>query len=298
LLQNTIKNIDIRYVLGACLVHILAFILLSTRWWILYKAQDDKNSCTKAFKGYYFGLFFNNFLPTGMGGDVVRIIYLRKFGFATPLLISSTLLDRVIGLFSILLMGLIAIAISPKIAVSDSYYVGLVIFSLVAVMSIALASTSRCKDFVHRFILKSASNRILVALKSFLETINRYRNNRQQLLSAVCISLLAQHLVIISYFMIGISLGIDLAFYLYYTIIPIVFITSSLPISIGGLGVREGTLVALFTMYGTTTESAIALSLVYFLVLLSITLPGGIIIWKKENGSIRSIDCCDIETQR
>lgn len=290
LLKNTVIDINFGYVILAGIMHLLAFLLLSSRWWILYSALDKKKSYKTAFKGYYFGLFFNNFLPTSMGGDVVRIIFLRKLGFNTSVLISSTLLDRVIGLFSIFLMGFIAIAVSPQVTLSNNYYVALVaLFGIAAAIIYFLFSVS-CKNLVNRFLSNIRFRRIVDIVISLMETFHKYRNDRPRILLAICISLLAQHLVIITYVFIGLSLNIDLPIYMYFSMIPVVFITSSLPISIGGLGVREGTLIALFGMFGVSTELAVALSLVYVFILLVITLPGGVFIWIKENIDIDYID--------
>jgi len=74
----------------------------------------------------------------------------------------------------------------------------------------------------------------------------------------------------------------DIPFSIYFTIIPIVFVASSLPISIGGLGVRESVLVSLLLFFQVDPQMAIALSLLYFAIIVLITLPGAILIANKN----------------
>ena len=75
--------------------------------------------------------------------------------------------------------------------------------------------------------------------------------------------------------LIGSSLNIQIPLLLYFSIVPIVFLATAIPITVGGLGVREGVIIYLLIKFGIDAQSAIALSLIYFGIIVFITLPGG-----------------------
>jgi uncharacterized protein (TIRG00374 family) len=282
LLYN-LKNADITYLIGAIFIHAIAFVLFSLRWWYLYRIQDPHRPYKTTIGSYYLGLFCNNFLPTGIGGDIVRIIRLRNVGFNTHILVSSTMLDRIIGLSSILLMGLVAIVFTPNLNLSSNTKLLLILLAI----SIALGLRLLFSDYVSRFaqFLHKKFDRIKIAQLTYtvISTLLEYRKQRTQILLTFFISFVAQYLLIFCYILIGISLDIELPISVYFTIVPIVFVATALPISIGGLGIRESTLIALFVFFQVDKQTAIALSLFYFAIILLLTLPGAFVILSKHH---------------
>lgn len=94
---------------------LLTFLVGSLRWWILLRHSAKHVSFTKILPSYYLGVFFNNILPTTMGGDVVRAIHLGLHGISMKSLIGSTFIDRGVGLFVILGMGIVSLSLSQEI---------------------------------------------------------------------------------------------------------------------------------------------------------------------------------------
>ncbi len=86
-----------------------------------------------------------------------------------------------------------------------------------------------------------------------------------------------QSAVIAAYYILGKTVGITLSLFAYFGIIPIVFLAGALPVSVGGIGVRESALVGLLVAIGINTQLAIALSLLFLFVLLVSSLPGGVV---------------------
>jgi uncharacterized membrane protein YbhN (UPF0104 family) len=105
-----------------------------------------------------------------------------------------------------------------------------------------------------------------------------YRSNPALLLQAALFSLIAQTLAIGTYILLGRGIGIELPIAAYFVIIPIVFISAMLPISLGGLGVRESALVGLMLVFGVDKQLAIGLSLLYLFTLWLSTLPGALVL--------------------
>ena len=114
-------------------------------------------------------------------------------------------------------------------------------------------------------------------LLDVLRTCYSYRAEKKRILLAMAISAGGYALVILTYHLLGSGLGLDVSITTYIVTIPAVFIAASLPISIGGLGIREGTLVGMLVAAGANLQLAINLSLLYLIVLWISTLPGALV---------------------
>lgn len=281
-LSDIIRDAKPGYLLLALVSHLLAFVLFSIRWWYLYNTLAPGTKYKTTVESYYLGLFCNNFLPTGMGGDIVRIIHLHKAGFNSHILISSTLLDRVIGLVSIVSMGLLALLVMPRLELSHQFVIAIIAFSVAIPLAILFMFSQYSLKLVNFFVQHIRFGRFSEFITKVVTTFQEYRNSRQKLLTTLLLSFLAQYLIVMCYMFIGYSLIIDLELVMYLTIVPIVFLATSLPISVGGLGIREGVVISLFTLFNVDTQSAIALSLIYFAVIVFLTLPGGLVLIKSS----------------
>lgn len=277
-IKSIVRELDVSYFALAIFTHAIAFVVLCVRWWWLLKSHENACKFSKIFGSYYLGLFFNNLLPTGVGGDVVRILRLRKMGINTKSLISSTIVDRIIGLTTIIAMGSVAILTLPEVQRLINPAIAFLIIILPVVAIFYLFISQKGPSLVEKMLSKHKDPSLLRSILETLEVLFEYRNVRDKVLASFCLSLLAQHLVIISYIFLGYSLGISLSAAIYFSIVPIVFVTTSLPISIGGLGIREATLVTLLTLFAVDKQVAIALSLMYFSIIILLTLPGGLVI--------------------
>lgn len=277
-LANSLANTQLSYFILAIIAHALAFLLFSVRWWHLYKTQDNSSRYKDTFKSYYLGLFFNNFLPTGIGGDVIRILRLRKFGYTTHLLVSSSLMDRILGLISILMMGLVALTITPSFVLHPNTKLCIYIIAILAPFGLLFLFSDYMPKLTRFAVQRFHNGKLTDFLSNVISTLHEYRHARPRVLFALILSILAQYFIIISYVLIGFSLNINLPISVFFIIIPIVFLATSLPISIGGLGVRESVIVSLFTLFNIDTQAAIALSILYFIIILVISLPGGLVL--------------------
>ena len=110
--------------------------------------------------------------------------------------------------------------------------------------------------------------------------------NSTALYKAVLMSIVSQICIVVTYYLIGRSLGIEISFLEFALIVPVIFLVASLPISIGGLGVREGMLVILLNSIGVSTSNAVSLSFLYLSILIIATLPGALFLltnkWKSR----------------
>jgi hypothetical protein len=278
-LRPLVTRLDGTLLAIAAATHMAAFFLMSVRWWLILVSSGKQIPYKKVFSAYYLGLFCNNFLPTAMGGDVVRIFKLRSEGLNTNQLIFSTLCDRVIGLLSIIVMGIIGLNLSTAIYESIGNRALLlvnIVSGMIGLFSLAPLN-SGLRNTIMNFVLIRV--RFWNKLNNFLtyghQNIEALKKSRI-LAKTILLSLVSQLLVVITYYYVAKSLQIELGLLEFMLVVPVVAIFTSLPISVGGMGVREGSMVFLLGAVGVHTTNAVSVSLVYLTILILITLPGGI----------------------
>jgi uncharacterized membrane protein YbhN (UPF0104 family) len=121
-----------------------------------------------------------------------------------------------------------------------------------------------------------------------VQRLQRYRHAWSRLALALLLTVVLQALVAVCYALLGQAVGSALPPVTFFVVIPILFIIVSLPISVGGLGVREGALVALLGAAGGNASEAAAIGLLYLAVLLALTLPGGLVLLVRRDSQERS----------
>ena len=273
-LRNVISkfiSVDTTLLIYAFICHIIAYGLLATRYVYLLQLLTTLSDYLSIFKWYYFGLFCNNYLPTSIGGDVVRIYVLRKHNLSLENLIVSSFADRLLGFSSIILMGFVAIFFNPLLLTINSEYLVMLALAMLAFLVVGLVSLKMLLNYrksehglVYKFVQK------IGAITRIFKT---YRHKRSEILIAFFISFIAQLLILLCYSLLGFGLDLKVGFFSYFAIIPVVFLTSAIPITVGGLGIREGTLISLLSLYSVSYDDAAALSLLYLMIITVITLP-------------------------
>jgi glycosyltransferase 2 family protein len=263
------------YLLAALALQFSAFILGSVRWWLLIRATDPEIAFRPLVPSYFLGLFANNFLPTGVGGDAVRTAHLHHLGYRLHALVSSALIDRLIGLIAILVLGGTAFQFSGIFSLDTDGRWGVMIALLAMVFPVALLFTPATGRWLDDLSQRHHSGRIGRFLVETALLVHQYRSHGLLLANALAMTLVLQCLVIGAYIMLALGTGLDLPVAIFFSLIPIVVLASNLPISLGGLGVREGVLVALLVMVGVDEQHAISLSLLYLFINWIATLPGG-----------------------
>lgn len=278
-LKPLIQQLDILLLFLAVAVHASAFLIMSIRWWLILISSGNHVQYAKVFSGYYLGLFSNNFLPTAVGGDVVRIIRLRADGFDTNQLIFSTLFDRIIGLLAVIIMGMIGLNFSVSIHehIGSTALATVNIVSGIFFLASLIALNNRVRDIAFQLFIPKLKrwNKINNFLTYSHENIETLKKSKI-IAKSVLLSLVSQLAIVFTYYITAQSLGAEVALADFILVVPIVAIFTSLPISVGGMGVREGVMVFLLGAIGVPTTTAVSISLVYFAILILVTLPGGI----------------------
>ena len=264
------------FVVAPCSL-LVGFIASSCRWISILKDYVITFTFQKAYKGYLIGAFYNIFLPGAIGGDAVRIPFcMKESRCSLANATASVMLERISGgfalFFFVLCVCLLAPAsLSPVVAVGNTRSV--IVMATAAVMAIAAMMLGL------RVLSRWSPERPAKGLwKIVVQGIQPLVNLRRRTLGKVLIlSAVYQAIDIVAAFLLSRAIGLTLSPVVFFAVIPLVYLATVLPISVGGLGVREGTLVVLLTQFGVASSDAVTLSFLIYLNRLGIGTLGGVI---------------------
>lgn len=261
-------------IIFALALHIVAFVLAGVRWWILLTNIGVRIGFRDVLSSSFLGIFFNNFLPTGMGGDVVRVLHLNFRGLRAKELVSAAIADRIIGLVSILIMGAASTFLSPNIRLSNGIKISLAALTIGSIAGLVLFFAAPFVKAIRGLATRYDYTRVRSFVLESLSLCQSFRSRPRAVISAFGLTFVMQSIVVLIYYALSTSIGIGLPMSIYFAIVPAVFLAANIPISIGGLGVREGALIALMVSASTNQQLAITLSILYLTVLWMASLPG------------------------
>jgi glycosyltransferase 2 family protein len=215
----------------------------------------------------FVGLFFNQLLPTGVGGDAVRAWRCSKLGIGLGTAMRSILLDRVWGytvlavLYIAILPGLLHVLPQARERVG-----------VVAVLTALLALVSL--DYLPRPLLRL---RVIAPLAELSREGRRLLMHRGRCVAVLGLSVLSIALAIVAYKLIVDGIGNRLSLGVWAMVVPPVTFIQLLPVSLAGWGVREVALVVALGSFGIPAEAALAISILVGLCMILTGLPGGLI---------------------
>jgi len=272
-----VRRANPTYLGAAAALFVFSNLVGSWLWARLLRAQGVMIPYRKAAAYYFVGLFFNNFLPSNIGGDIARISDASKYATKVSSVFSATLMDRLLGVLAIALLAVIASFASLDRFHLYAIYGGIVIIFLVALglfLSIFHRGVLKAFEWPFRVLgLRSVEQ----AIGRLLDDLHGFRNERGALRAAFLATTLVQISRIYVHYLVGVSLGVRLAAGYYFLFVPVLAALVSLPISMNGLGIREGASVVLFQMAGLTREQAFTIPFVTYLMSVFISLLGGLI---------------------
>jgi uncharacterized protein (TIRG00374 family) len=211
-------------------------------------------------------LFLGQFLPAAVGGDAVRAVELGRRTHDAPEAVASVLIDRLVGVVSLVGLAVLAYAAGGHSAGGPEVVVAETIFGLSVLIVLGLLFSARLRGAAARFLEpRAAGGRQLAAGQRFYEALHGYRNHRATLAVVCALALAVQIARVGTIWMLVKGLGLDVPLVEIYAVGPVLFAALILPVSLNGIGVREAVFVS-FLRDSTTPEQAIALGLAFFAV--------------------------------
>ena len=268
---------DRSWVAAAAVVLFASHLLASYQWGRLLRAAGIELPFWKVAAYYHVGLFFNNFLPANVGGDFARTLDASRTGSSRANALSTVILDRLIG--TVALGGVAVVSTLPAI---NRYhlaaaYAGVVAFFVGAVVLLRAMLEPRVLAALERVLARIGLSRLSPALDRLSESLVEFRNRKRLLLELLSVALVVQIMRIGVHILFARALGLHVDAAYFFLFVPLLAVIVSLPISLNGIGVREGAGILLFGMVGLDRASAFALQFGTYLVAVGVSLIGGLV---------------------
>ena len=279
---SAIKGLRLPLLAGAFGAWLVSWLVISVRWWLLLRIQEIRIKVWEAVRLTFLGQFFNNVLPSTVGGDLVKAYYVSKHTHLKAATLVSVFVDRVLGLTELSLLAAVMVGVVLGLgglarledkpiryaALAAVIVMGMVIFTLTFLLS---------AGFRRLFHLQKVYQRLPIAhhIVAAGDAANLYRRRIWSLVKVVLMTFGAHMMWIAAVGMIGFSLSLPTPWYTYFLYIPLIYIIGAIPVSFGGVGLIEGLYVGFFA--SVDPSMILALALLARLVQVFWSLPGVIV---------------------
>ena len=263
---------------------VLLFILLflntaisAIKWQLLLRADEIRVPLTKLIASYLVGSFFNIFLPSNVGGDAYRIYDVAQYSRRTANSFMSVLADRLSGFVALVTLGFAFGVIGFRQLPDPRVFV----IPALAMLGLAVIIGALLQQRFARWILGLPLLQRMPKLATFgaglLDSVRQYKAAPGLFLRIMALSFVFQFNAICCIKVLASALNFDVPFIYFCIFIPFISLMEALPISIYGLGIRDGMYVFFFTPVGVTREHALTMALSYVIMTLLYSVSGGII---------------------
>lgn len=262
---------------GALLLYFTVVLASAVRWDVLLRAQHVRLPFSFLTQSFLVATFFNNFLPSNIGGDVIRISDTAKPAGSKTLATTVVLIDRGLGLLGLALMAATGATLMQRMSVGPvgpgmlwaGFGAGAIIVTPALLMPEMATRILQPLRVFHAEWVDERINKLTYALTRFKETPAAI---------AVCFlgAVAVQALLVLFYVAVAHSMHIPIGFAELAVIVPVSFIVQMLPLSVNGFGVREATFGFYFTRLGLPLESALLVSFVGAALIMLFSLSGGV----------------------
>jgi uncharacterized membrane protein YbhN (UPF0104 family) len=265
------------WIAAAAALLLASNVLGAYQWQQLLRAVEIRIPFWKVLSYYHVGLFFNNFLPANIGGDLARVLDAARYGPSRAAALSTVLMDRLIGT-----LALAGLALATTLPAMDRFHLRLVYLALVVffVASVVLVWV------IFHPVLLPALLRVLgrVGLGGFRPAFDElagrlkgFGDRRGLFARLLAVALVVQFSRIGVHVLVARSLGLGVGLQYFFLFVPLLAVIVSLPISLNGIGVREGAGIVLFGLAGVSRAGAFALQFTTYLVAVAVSLLGGMV---------------------
>lgn len=260
---SIISASDLNFLLIAVFFIFINYLFSSIRWYFLL--LDEKPNLLYMIKLYFVGSFFNNFLPTSIGGDAYKIYKLGEKISSKTHAFTATFLERFIGMFALVVISLYGYLT----------FSGVDIFSFIFIFFLGLLSFFFFMVFYPKFVFRPEK------FKKFFEVLDkvhssflRYKKHPNLILYSVLSSFVVQVASVLTQYYVFKSLSIDLPLNFAFFAFPLIFLSGYAIPSINSLGSQEVLYTTFFTSIGISGTIIVSASFLYHFVRLVASLIG------------------------
>ena len=260
-LIETLKCADFFFLGLAFAITPVLIFLSSWKWQILLSAQGIKVSLARLVVLYLMGYFFNNIMPSSVGGDVIRAYELGKYTHKKAESIASIFIERFTGLTALIFLALIAFLVKVR-SFGDArlnIVMGIVVVGYISAFPLIL--DQRAFAFIHKKVRVRILKELMDKLQKVQSAIIDYKGKNRTLGIAMIISFFFYIVAVVNVYLGCLAFGVHMPMAKLFLGVPMILVISMLPISIGGIGLSEWAYFFIFTKLGAAGSLGLLVAL-------------------------------------
>ncbi|HVD90708.1 MAG TPA: lysylphosphatidylglycerol synthase transmembrane domain-containing protein [Vicinamibacterales bacterium] len=269
---------DLQWIAAAIALVFVDRALMALRWidLLVALAPGSRPPLTAVLRVFFVSSFISNFVPS-VASDLYRAYALSRYDVHLAESTASVLMDRALGVLSVVIVGAAALPFARDIAAERSLIAALGLVFAVCAVAAAVIFSERAADLVRATAARIPIKALQRASDALVDAVRRYAKHHREMIRVLIMSVIVQVIRVIQAWCLGVALGIDLPLLTYFVFIPVIVLIMQLPITINGLGTTQGAFAFLFVPQGAGREQVFALSVLFLALGIVGTLPGGVL---------------------
>ncbi len=269
---------DWRWIGAAVALTLVDRTLMAYRWMVLLCAltPGSRPPFAAVLRIFFVSTFVGTFLPS-VGGDLYRAYSLARMRVDGTESAASVLMDRLLGILSIVLVGTGALLSARALVRVPGLWLVLVLASAVCAAAAVAVYSERAAAFGQELLGRVPHLPTQRFGGGLIDAIRRYSRHHAELTNVLVTSILVQVIRVMQAYCLGQALGLGVPVWLYFAIIPAILLIMLLPITVAGLGTSQAAFPWLFGSVGVHPAAAVALSILFVALGVVGNLPGGLL---------------------
>ena len=276
-LINDIRSTDKWLLSAGFLFLFFGYFLGFLRWQMLLRTVGINIPLKRLVGSFSGGIFFSIFLPSTIGGDLVRAADLAEHTRKAKEVIATVFLDRLSGYMGLVFLILPALLLGGNLVLDRVVFTSVSVIVILLVVLLFVLFNNNIYSRITKWLSSPGAGKIKETIKNMHQEIHVFRDHKRMIVLNLFTSFIIQLVGPISVYFIGLSLGIKVNFIYFVIFLPIIGAITLLPIAIGGLGLREGLFVVYFAKAGVAKQLALTMSLLSFSFVVIYAAIGGLI---------------------
>jgi uncharacterized protein (TIRG00374 family) len=271
------RGADLRFLALACGLVLVDRVLMAYRWVTLLRPVNpaERPPLVAVMRIFFVSTFIGTFLPASVGGDAVRAYGLAREGVAGVDAVASVLMDRLIGVVSILIVAVAGAVLARHTVDIRLLIPALALLTILSAAALAVVFSPRAASAAASLLSRLPRGRLTA--QKLVGAVRRYADQHNALFNVLVCSLAVQMLRVLQTYCLGLSLGLPASIGAYFALVPIILLIALMPITINGIGTTQAGFVWLFGRVGVSEAPAFALSVLFLAIAIVGNLPGGVL---------------------
>lgn len=268
---------DVRWLAAALGLVLVDRSLMALRWidLLVALAPGSRPPLGAVLRVFFVSSFVSNFVPS-VASDLYRAYALSRYDVHLAESTASVLMDRALGVLSVVLVGGAALPFARDIAARRELTLGLGIVFLVCAVAAAVVFSERAARWVRATAAVVPGKTLQRVTEALTDAVRRYAHHHGEMLRVLALSVVVQVIRVLQAWCLGVALGVQLPLAAYFVFIPVIVLIMQVPITISGLGTTQLAFSSMFVPQGADAAQVFTLSVLFLALGIVGTLPGGV----------------------